>query len=141
MLVKRTGFPIVPSLFDDLFRDWPTTSFSRDNATLPAVNIKEDENSFIVEVAVPGMNKEDFKIDLDNNMLTISSEKSEEKDDKKDNYTRKEYNYQSFKRSFTIPENVVDNEKISASYVNGELVITIPKLEEVKPVSRLIEIK
>ena len=141
MLVKRTGFPIVPSLFDDLFREWPATTMSKAISTLPAVNIKEDDASFMVEVAVPGMTKEDFKIDIDNNILTISSEKSEESEDKTANYTRKEYNYQSFKRSFTLPEMVVDNDKIAASYVNGELIISIPKLEEVQPASRVIEIQ
>lgn len=142
MLVKSSGIPVFPSIFDDFFRDWSATNFSDTNTTLPAVNIKENENEFKVEVAVPGMDKSDFKIDLDNNVLTISSEKTNENQEKNENYTRKEYSYQSFKRSFTLPKTIVDSEKIAANYKNGELIIVIPKREEAKPVpARLIEIQ
>ena len=92
--------------------------------------------------AVPGMDKNDFKIDLDNNILTISSEKVNNNQERNDKYTRKEYSYQSFKRSFTLPKNIVDSEKIKAKYNAGELVIEIPKKEEAKPIpARLIEIQ
>ncbi len=142
MLVKSSGLPMFPSIFDDFFRDWSATNFSDTNTTLPAVNIKENENEFKVEVAVPGMDKKDFKIDLDNHVLTISSEKTSNTEDKKEHYTRKEYSYQSFKRSFNLPKTIVDSEKIVAKYKNGELIIVIPKREEAKPVpSRLIEIQ
>lgn len=142
MLVKSTGIPVFPTLLDDFFRDWSTTNFSETNTTLPAVNIKENDNQFTVEVAVPGMEKEDFQIDLDNNILTISSEKKTENEETNDKYTRREYSYQSFKRSFTLPKNVVDSDKIAATYKNGELVIAIPKREEAKPKpARLIEVK
>ena len=103
MLVKSTGIPVLPTILDDFFRDWSSTNFSDTNTSLPAVNIKEDDNSFTVEVAVPGMEKKDFHIDLEDNILTISSEKTVEDKEEKDNYTRKEYSYQSFKRSFTLP--------------------------------------
>lgn len=142
MLVKSSGYPVFPSLLDDFFRDWSTTNFSDTNTTLPAVNIKENDNEFVVEVAVPGMNKNDFKIDLENNLLTISSEKVSNDEEKKGNYTRKEYSYQSFKRSFTLPKNIVDSDKIKAKYHAGELIIEIPKKEEAKPIpARLIEIQ
>jgi len=143
MLVKANNrFPVMPNLFDDFFRDWSVTNFSDTNTTLPAVNIKEDDNGFSIEVAAPGMEKKDFKIDFDNDLLTISSEKNIENEEKGDNYTRKEYSYQSFTRSFRIPENTVDGEKITASYKNGELLISIPKKEEVKPKpARLIAVK
>lgn len=142
MLVKSTGVPVFPTLLDDFFRDWSATNFSDTNTTLPAVNIKENEDQFTVEVAVPGVDKNDFQIDLDNNILTISSEKKAENEEVKDNYTRREYSYQSFKRSFTLPKNVVDSDKIAATYKNGELVIAIPKREEAKPKpARLIEVK
>lgn len=142
MLMKSTDFPVLPNVFNDFLRDWSSTNFSNTNTTLPAVNIKETENDFIVDVAVPGMNKKDFKIDLDNDVLTISSEKTSNKEDSDDNYTRKEYSYMSFKRSFTLPKNVVDSDKINATYKNGELKITIPKLDEAKPKpARLIEVK
>ena len=142
MLVKSTGIPVLPTILDDFFRDWSSTNFSDTNTSLPAVNIKEDDNSFTVEVAVPGMEKKDFHIDLEDNILTISSEKTVEDKEEKDNYTRKEYSYQSFKRSFTLPKNVVDSDKIAAQYKNGELIIAIPKREEAKPKPvRLIEVK
>lgn len=142
MLIKSTGIPVLPTILDDFFRDWSTTNFSDTNTTLPAVNIKEDDNAFTVEVAVPGMEKKDFHIDLEDNILTISSEKKVENKEEKDNYTRKEYSYQSFKRSFTLPKNVVDSDKIGAQYKNGELIIAIPKREEAKPKpARLIEVK
>ena len=142
MLIKSTGIPVLPTILDDFFRDWSTTNFSDTNTTLPAVNIMEDDNAFTVEVAVPGMEKKDFHIDLEDNILTISSEKTVEDKEVKDNYTRKEYSYQSFKRSFTLPKNMVDSDKIAAQYKNGELIIAIPKREEAKPKpARLIEVK
>lgn len=100
--------------------------------TSPAVNIKENENEFTVDVAAPGMNKEDFQVNLENDILTISSERKENKEDTNGNYTRKKYSYMSFKRSFTLPEGIVDSEKIKATYKNGELKINIPKLEAAK---------
>ena len=138
MLIKRSEtFPAFSSMFGDFFdkafSDWTSSNFSLTNTTLPATNIKETKDDFIVTMAVPGLNKKDFKIDLNDNILTISSEKKEEKEDKSANYSRREYSYQSFCRSFTLPKNVVNNEKISAKYDNGELYITIPKKEEAKP--------
>ncbi|MFN0729314.1 Hsp20/alpha crystallin family protein [Polaribacter gochangensis] len=142
MLAKRNDAPFVPTLFNDLFRDWSTTNFSETNTTLPAVNIKETQDEFVVDVAVPGMEKKDFKIDLDNDVLTISSEKTVNNEETKENYTRKEYSYRSFKRSFTLPQGIVNRDKIEAIYKSGELKITIPKLEEAKPKPiQLIEVK
>ncbi|HHC79069.1 MAG TPA: Hsp20/alpha crystallin family protein, partial [Flavobacteriia bacterium] len=127
MLVKRkTGIPVLPNVFDEFFRDWSTANFSDADSTLPAVNIKENDDEFVVEVAAPGMHKKDFNVDFDNDVLTISSEKTTENEDKEDNYTRKEYSYQSFKRSFALPKDTVDSDKIAATYKNGELKITIP---------------
>ena len=138
MLVKRgETFPAFSSMFGDFFdkafSDWSSTNFSLTNTTLPATNIKETKDDFVVTMAVPGMNKKDFKIDLNDNVLTISSEKKAEKEDKDENYSRREYSYQSFSRSFTLPKEVVNDEKISAKYDSGELQITIPKKEEAKP--------
>ncbi|WP_428740365.1 Hsp20/alpha crystallin family protein [Tenacibaculum sp.] len=133
MLLKKTDFPVFPNVFNEFLRDWSATNFSDTNTTLPAVNIKENENEFTVNVAAPGMNKEDFMINLENDILTISSEKKESQENHDDNYTRKEYSYMSFKRSFTLPKGVINSEKIKASYLNGELIITIPKLDEAKP--------
>lgn len=138
MLIKRNdSYPSFSNLFGDFFdkafSDWNSTNFSLTNTTLPAVNIQESKDDFLVSMAVPGMSKKDFKLDLSDNILTISSEKKEEKKEEEQNYTRKEYSYQSFSRSFTLPKNVVNDEKISAKYENGELKILIPKKEEAKP--------
>lgn len=146
MLVRRNE--TVPSFarlfgdfFDKEFLDWSNLNFSQTNTTLPAVNIKETKDDFVVEVAVPGMDKKDFKIDLNGNQLTISSEKKEDKEVTEGEYTRKEYSYQSFTRTFTLPENIVDREKIAAKYDKGELLITIPKKEEARPKeARIIKI-
>lgn len=122
------------SLFDRLFNnDMFNRDFSETNTTLPSVNIKETEDKFGVEVAVPGFNKKDFNIELNNNELTISSEKKEENEHNNgERYTRREFSYQSFRRTFTLP-NTVDGEKISAQYKDGVLHVDIPKREEAKP--------
>ncbi|WP_418262901.1 Hsp20/alpha crystallin family protein [Flavobacterium faecale] len=127
----------LPSFFDRFFsnelEDWNRNNFSNTNTTLPSVNIKENKDEFLVEVAAPGFEKTDFKIEIDNDMLTISSEK-EIKDEVKDDerITKHEFSYQSFTRSFTLPE-LVEDDKITAKYDNGILSITIPKKEEAKP--------
>jgi HSP20 family protein len=139
MLAKRDFyFPTVTNFlgdfFDKEFADWTTSNFSPTQTTLPAVNIRETEDNFVVVVAAPGMLKSDFKIHLDDHLLTVSSERKEEKtDEKKGKYTRKEYSYQSFTRSFTLPKEVTDSQNITAQYVNGELIIVIPKNENAKP--------
>ena len=122
---------------DDFFNrslsNWGLSNFSDAGTTLPAVNIRETEDSYEVEMAAPGMKKEDFKIELDNNILMISSEKADEyEDNEKEKYSRREFSYQSFQRSFTLPKEVVDDEKIAAQYQNGVLRLTIPKKEEAK---------
>jgi HSP20 family protein len=124
---------LVNSFFNNDLYDWPSRHYSDTNTTLPAVNIKENTDAFEVEMATPGMAKDDFKIELNNDLLTISSEKKNESEIKEgETYTRREYSYQSFSRSFNLPK-TVDAEKISAKYENGILSITIPKKEEVKP--------
>ena len=127
-----------PSLFDKFFEgnmmDWNTRNFAGLNSTLPAVNVLENENEFKIDVAAPGMDKKDFKLNYDNGRLTISSEKKDEKEEKNgDSVTRREFSYQSFQRSFSVPESVVNAEKISAKYDNGILHVILPKREEVKP--------
>ena len=127
----------MPLLFDDFFNrdifNWGLSNFSNTNTTIPGVNIKETADNFEVEVAAPGMSKKDFKIELDGNALTISSEKTNRQEDKEDEkYTRKEFSYQSFYRTFTLPKEVVDVDKIEAKYDNGLLHLLIPKKEEAK---------
>lgn len=127
----------VPSMFDRFFENdlfnWSNRNFSSTNTTLPAVNIKEDTDKFLVEIAAPGFSKKDFVIELNNDQLTISSEKKEEHGLNEDEqFTKREFSYQSFSRSFTLP-NTVHNDKISAKYENGILKVSIPKKEEAKP--------
>lgn len=138
-LVKRNGNLLnpLPLLFDDFFSkdffNWNNGNFSDTNTTVPAVNIKESAENYLVEVAAPGMTKNDFKVELDGNTLTISSERSQEKEDKDaERYSRKEFSYQSFQRSFTLQKDVVDIDKIQARYENGLLQLVVPKKEEVK---------
>jgi HSP20 family protein len=146
-LVKRTAnnFPAFPSLFDDLFSreffNWGNSNFSSTSTTVPSVNIKETADSYEVEVAAPGMDKKDFNITLDGNTLTISSAKQQTQEKKESNYTRREFSYQSFQRSFELPKNVVDEDKINARYDNGLLHLVIPKREDAKQKApRMIEI-
>lgn len=136
MLAKRSE-NYLPSIFDRFWNnelmDWGHSNFSSTNTSLPAVNVKETDDDFIIELAAPGMEKKDFKINFKNNVLTISSERENKNEEKNDNYTRKEFSYQSFQRSFTVAENAVKGDKISAKYNNGILNITLPKREELKP--------
>ena len=128
------NFPTLSNWFDDIFnRDLPSVFTSNFNTgiTLPKVNIKETADSFIVEMAVPGLKKSDFHIEIDNLLLSISTETKEESEQKEENYTRREFGYSSFKRTFTLPESVND-EKINASYNEGILSILLPKKEEAK---------
>lgn len=132
----------MPSVFDRFF-DGDLMDWSNDvNTTLPSVNIKETKEGFEVKVAAPGFDKNDFKLELNHDVLTISSEKQAENETKEgEQYTRREYCYSSFKRSFVLPDSA-DAEKINAEYKNGILDITIPKKEEAKPKDkRVIEIQ
>ncbi len=147
MRKKDELFPSFPSFFDDfLGRDlfnWNQSHFSSTGTTVPAVNIRETADAFEVEMASPGMRKEDFHIQLDENTLKISSQKQSVTEDKKDeHYSRREFSYQSFERTFVLPKDVVNEEGIQARYENGLLHLTIPKREEVKQKApRLISIQ
>ncbi len=101
------------------------------NNTMPAVNVLEDEDNFEIEVAAPGMAKENFNIEFNNGKLTIKAEV--EKKEEAKNYVKREFNYTSFTRVFTVSKHKVDDTKIAASYENGVLKVTLPKREEVKP--------
>ncbi|GAA4136542.1 Hsp20/alpha crystallin family protein [Sphingobacterium lactis] len=130
--------PFVNNVFDNLFND----SFITDRLVtrVPAVNITESPESFSIELAAPGLQKSDFKINVDKNVMSISVEKQEEKVEDGKTYSKKEFSYTSFSRSFTLPE-VVDYSNIDASYENGVLAITIGKKEEAKIAKRQIEVK
>lgn len=132
---RVNGFP---SLFDDFFNrdlfDWGLSNYSGTGSTLPAVNIRETSENFLVEMAAPGMTKNDFKVELEGNLLTITSEKNNQSGEQNEDerYTRKEFSYQSFQRSFTLPKDVVDADNINAKYTDGVLHLEIPKKEEAK---------
>lgn len=145
-LVKKNGnrFPSFSPMFDDFFGrelfNWGNNNYSSTSTTMPSVNIRETGDNYEVEVAAPGMDKKDFKITLDGNLLTISSFKQHSSEETEDRYTRREFSYQSFQRSFQLPKDVVDQDKISARYENGLLNLSIPKKEEAKKAPKLIEI-
>jgi HSP20 family protein len=127
----------MPTLFDDFFKPWNGWFGSNDwtkAMNMPSVNISEEKDHYMVSLAVPGLKKDDFKIDIDGNMLIISSEKEQNKEDKDKKYTRKEYSFSSFSRSFSLPEEI-NKEKITAKYEEGVLKISLPRNENVKKLS------
>lgn len=138
-LVRRNNL-MFPALMNEIFKpDWFGGMESMADH-LPAVNIKENEKDFELELSVPGRKKEDFDIEIDKDVLTISSEIETNEEKKEDNYTRREFSFSSFKRSFALPE-TVDTENIMANYENGILSFTLPKKAEALPKpKRLIEL-
>jgi len=148
-IIKRNGnlANSFPTFFDDFFNrdifNWGLSNYSDTNTTIPAVNIKETSTGYEVEVAAPGMSKKDFKVQLDGNTLTISSEKTTDHNDNNDTkYSTREFSYQSFSRTFTLQKDVIDTEKIQARYEDGVLHLLIPKKEHAKQtLTRLIEIE
>lgn len=123
---------LMNNLFSSDLMDWNNSNYSATNTTLPKVNIKETNDNFMLELAAPGMKKDDFKIAFDNGRLTISSDVAKQNEDEV-KYTRREFSFQSFKRTFNIAVELVDSEKINAKYEDGILHISLPKREEVKP--------
>ena len=138
-VIKRNDV-LFPSLLNEIFKpDW-FGGMENMRTNVPAVNIKENEKDFQLELSVPGRSKEDFNIEIDDNVLSISAEFKTENEVEKENYTRREFAFSSFKRSFTLPESV-DGEKINANYENGILMFTLPKKEEALPKpKRMIEL-
>jgi HSP20 family protein len=130
----------LPGVWDNFFsNDLMPDIFDFDGyKSVPAVNIVENDNEFVIEVAAPGLDKKDFKIDLENNVMTISSEKEDKMEDKNGKSIRKEFRYTSFSRTFTLPE-TVDSDKIRAKHKDGILSVSIPKKEtaRVKPARQI----
>lgn len=147
-LIKRgvnhqAGLPRM--FFDDFFGrelfNWENKNFSATSTTLPSVNIKETLEHYEVEVAAPGLDKSDFKVALKGNLLTISCQKENQQTIQNENFTRREFSYESFQRSLELPENVVDQDKITARYINGLLHLSIPKKHQAElQATRMIEI-
>lgn len=130
-IIKRSDV-LFPSLMNEILKpDW-FGGLENDKNNVPAVNIKENEKDFELELAVPGRKKEDFQIEINENVLTISSVSKIEENIEKDNYTRREFVYSSFKRAFTLPE-TVDEDNIKANYDNGILKLALPKKVEALP--------
>jgi HSP20 family protein len=124
----------IPNVFNDFFKPWNEFfegGLLGRTMEIPAVNITELKDEYMVSLAAPGLKKDDFKIDVEGNMLIISCEKEEKKEEKEAKFTRKEYNFTSFERSFTLPDEV-NKEKIEARYEDGILKLALPKKEEVK---------
>ena len=130
-LVQFTHRPTATSIFDELFHP---SFFPASNHAIsePAVNVQEGEKGFVIELAVPGKSKNDFEIELDQEVLTISAEASNAAEESTDNFSRKEFNYASFKRSFTLPD-TIDASKISAKYTRGILRVDLPNRTEAVP--------
>lgn len=126
----------LPAMFEDFFKPWDEFFDTRwgKMATIPAVNIIDTMDEYKLWFAVPGLKKEDFVIDVDGNILTISCEKEENIEEKELKFTRKEFSYTSFSRSFTLPEEV-NREKIEALYKDGVLTLVLPKKEDVKKIA------
>lgn len=139
-IVKRNNL-VFPALMNEILKpDW-FGGLENYNDTFPPVNIQDNETSFELELSVPGRKKEDFNIEIDEQVLTINSEAKIDEEVKEVGYTRREFSYSSFKRAFTLPE-TVNEEGIKASYENGILSFTLPKKEESLPKpKRLIEIE
>jgi HSP20 family protein len=132
-LKNNKMMPAFPSFIGNFFNDFLNDDFVNGNIvkSVPAVNISETANDFLVELAAPGLTKDDFKIEVENGTLSISGGKQQEKNENTGKFTRREFSYSSFQRSFTMPENV-NGENISANYVNGVLTLVLPKKEEAK---------
>ncbi|MEJ5266576.1 MAG: Hsp20/alpha crystallin family protein [Bacteroidales bacterium] len=136
MIVKRSNYGLLPSIFESFFKDFDMTGNSPVMFTSPEFNVYETDNEYVVEAAVPGLDKKDFRIEVNDNVLEISSEKEvqEEKKDKK--YYYRGFCYGSFKKSYSLPEDV-DKDKISANYESGILKVSIPKNKEAKIVKQI----
>jgi HSP20 family protein len=143
-VVKFNNKPNKSFSFDDFFNEIP--SFFKDDFSAAnrdgfiPVNIKETEENYLLEIVAPGMEKNDFNVNLEKNTLTVSAEKKNEVKDEKGKQIRREYSYRSFKRSFTLDEKI-DAEKIEAKYVNGVLTLNLPKKTEVKASAKEISIQ
>ena len=140
-LVKfRSHLPVFSTAFENFInRSWEDFPHHELPFTQPAVNIINQENAYQVEVAAPSFNKGDFSINITENVLRIQAKNSQEQTEKQENYARREFSYQSFERSFTLPEDV-NTEAIQAKYENGILQIALPKKEQKQPEQKVIEI-
>ncbi len=145
MTLVKVNNPMTKSfdgLVNDFLNDFPATfgkTMREDVFGFPPVNIRENGDAYLLEIAAPGLEKSDFNLNLDKNILTISTEKKEESKEENPKFIRKEFSYKAFKRSFTVDEKI-DATNISATYENGILKVTLPKKEEVKAAAKEITV-
>lgn len=142
-MLARINRSYVPAYWDDYFNDKFFNQVNSANCKVnsPAVNISEDEKGFTIELAAPGISRKEFNLEIENDVLTISTEKKESKEEDRPNFLRREFNYKAFKRSFQLPESI-DQENIKASHDAGILKLTLPKKEEeVQKAPRHIEVQ
>ncbi len=147
-LRKKRTTPTLPSMrsfmdsfwdLDNFFgRDFSVNEFFN-NASIPAVNIKDTTNAYEIEVLAPGLKKDEFEVTVENGLLCIRADHEESKAEKEDTYTRREFNYNQFERFFTLPENVKEN-SVNAKYENGVLKITLAKTLAKKSIAKTIKI-
>ena len=142
--VRKRFVNRMPEFFDNEWEtlfDWSNKNFSSNKSTMPSVNIKETDDNFVLEMAAPGMKKEHFVIELDKDQLTIKSEQNAENEESNEKYTRKEFSYESFQRTFNLNNQVINQSDIQAEYTDGVLRLTLAKREEAKQQpARLIEV-
>lgn len=141
MTLVRTNnewYPTVNHMFNDFFGDsWQMPR----KASVPAINVIENGDAYAIEIAAPGYEKTDFKLNVENEVLSISVEKQEENASEEQTYARREFSYSSFERKFSLPKEQIDSDKIEATYEKGILTVNLPKREEIKPKpARAIEI-
>ncbi len=139
MTLIKSNFSVWNNLSDFFDDDWLKAKMVK-NGWSPAINISETDNHFEIEVAAPGMKKDDFNVSVENGILTISAKTTHEEEEKKKNYTRKEFSSKSFTNSFTLPENVED-EKVAAKYADGILKLTLKKVALKTPPKKLVKIE
>lgn len=142
-LIRRFNnqYPNINTMFEDFFGENAYTQATQ-NRTTPAINVRENEDEYNIEVAAPGLKKDNFKVEVNNSVLTISYEDEVKREVEEQNFTRKEFAYTNFCRSFSIPRTEVDDSKINAEYKDGILSVKLQKREEIKPKpARMISIK
>lgn len=128
------NLPVLDNLLD-------TDEYFESNSLLPAINIKENDENFEIELAVPGFSKNDFKVSIENNLLHVSAEKSNKEEEKEEGYIRKEFSYNSFKRTLRLPENINQKKEVKATFKHGILKINLLKLDIVKQIpKKMIEV-
>jgi HSP20 family protein len=142
-MLARINRPYVPAYWDDFFNDkfFNQLKSTGSGESRPAVNISEDDRGYTIEVAAPGISRDAFNLNIENDLLTVSTEQKESKDEQKQNFLRREFNYQTFKRSFELPE-TIDQDQINATHDAGILILNLPKKEEeIQKAPRQIKVK